>query len=72
MLAFVPVLAASFALEQIVRSEGAARQAMVGLILSTIGNLVFDVLFILALHWGVAGAALAVLPGGTRYRCQRG
>jgi len=60
MLAFVPVLAASFALEQIVRSEGAARQAMVGLILSTIGNLVFDVLFILVLHWGVAGAALAV------------
>lgn len=60
MLAFVPVLAASFALEQIVRSEGAARQAMVGLILSTIGNLVFDVLFILVLHWGVAGAALAI------------
>ncbi|WP_439689314.1 MATE family efflux transporter [Curtobacterium sp. SP.BCp] len=60
MLAFVPVLAASFALEQIVRSEGAARQAMVGLVLSTLGNLVFDVLFILVLHWGVAGAALAV------------
>lgn len=60
MLAFVPVLAASFALEQIVRSEGAARQAMVGLVLSTIGNLVFDVLFILVLHWGVAGAALAI------------
>ncbi len=60
LLAFVPVLAASFALEQIVRSEGAARQAMVGLVLSTIGNLVFDVLFILVLHRGVAGAALAV------------
>lgn len=60
MLAFVPVLAASFALEQIVRSEGAARQAMVGLVLSTLGNLVFDVLFILVLHWGVAGAAFAV------------
>jgi len=60
MLAFVPVLAASFALEQIVRSEGAARQAMVGLVLSTVGNLVFDVLFILVLHWGVAGAALAI------------
>lgn len=60
MLAFVPVLAASFALEQIVRSEGAARQAMIGLVLSTVGNLVLDVLFILVLHWGVAGAALAV------------
>ncbi|KQS06126.1 MATE family efflux transporter [Curtobacterium sp. Leaf183] len=60
MLAFVPVLAAAFCLEQMVRAEGAARQAMVGLVLSTIGNLVFDVLFILVLHWGVAGAALAV------------
>lgn len=59
MLAFVPVLAASVCLEQIVRSEGAARQVMTGLIGSTIANLIFDVLFILVLHWGVAGAALA-------------
>lgn len=64
MLAFVPVLAAAFALEQIVRSEGAARQAMTGMIISTVGNLLFDVLFILVLHWGVAGAALAIGLGG--------
>jgi multidrug efflux pump len=60
MLAFVPVFAAAYCLEQLVRAEGAARQAMVGLVLSTVGNLVFDVLFILVLHWGVGGAALAV------------
>ena len=60
MLVFVPVLAAAFCLEQIVRAEGAARQVMVGLIASTILNVVFDVLFILVLHWGVAGAALAM------------
>jgi multidrug efflux pump len=60
MLAFVPVLAASFCLEQIIRSEGAARQAMIGLIASTVANVVFDVLFILVLHWGVAGAALSM------------
>ncbi len=60
MLAFVPVLAAAFCLEQLVRAEGAARQVMVGLIASTIANLVFDVLFILVLHWGVAGAALSM------------
>ncbi|GAA3247932.1 MATE family efflux transporter [Dactylosporangium siamense] len=60
MLAFVPVLAAAFCLEQIVRAEGAARQVMIGLIASTVGNVVFDVLFILVLHWGVAGAALAM------------
>ncbi|MDF2444605.1 MAG: multidrug efflux pump [Subtercola sp.] len=60
MLAFVPVLAAAFCLEQIVRAEGAARQVMIGLIASTIANVVFDVLFILVLHWGVGGAALAM------------
>jgi putative MATE family efflux protein len=60
MLAFVPVLALAFCLEQIVRAEGAARQVMIGLIASTILNIVFDVLFILVLHWGVAGAALAM------------
>ncbi|MER7274319.1 MATE family efflux transporter [Dactylosporangium sp. NPDC000244] len=59
LLVFVPVLAAAFCLEQLVRAEGAARTAMIGLIASTIGNLAFDVLFILVLHWGVAGAALA-------------
>ena len=60
MLAFVPVLTTAFCLEQIVRAEGAARQVMIGLIASTIANVVFDVLFILVLHWGVAGAALAM------------
>ncbi len=59
LLAFVPVLAAAFCLEQLVRAEGASRQAMVGLIASTVANLVFDVLFILVLPWGVAGAALS-------------
>jgi multidrug efflux pump len=60
MLAFVPVLAAAFCLEQIIRAEGAARQAMIGLIASTVANVAFDVLFILGLHWGVAGAALSM------------
>ncbi|WP_210414897.1 MATE family efflux transporter [Microlunatus elymi] len=60
LLAFVPVLATAFCLEQLVRAQGAARQVMIGLILSTLGNLVFDVLFILVLPLGVAGAALAV------------
>jgi multidrug efflux pump len=60
MLAFVPILAAAFCLEQLVRAEGAARQVMTGLIGSTILNVVFDVLFILVFHWGVAGAALSM------------
>jgi multidrug efflux pump len=60
MLAFVPVLAAAFCLEQLVRAEGAARQVMIGLIASTVANVVFDVLFILVLNWGVGGAALSM------------
>ncbi len=60
MLAFVPVLAVAFCLEQLVRAEGAARQVMIGLIASTVANIVFDVLFILVLRWGVAGAALSM------------
>ncbi|MEU8235473.1 MATE family efflux transporter [Actinoplanes sp. NPDC048967] len=60
MLAFVPVLAAAVCLEQLVRAEGAARQVMIGLIASAVANVVFDVLFILVLHRGVAGAALSM------------
>jgi len=60
MLAFVPVLAAAFCLEQLVRAQGASRQVMVGLVGSTVANLVLDVLLILVLHLGVAGAALAM------------
>ena len=59
MLAFVPVLTAAFCLEQLVRAEGAAHQVMTGLILSTVLNVVLDVLFILVLDLGVGGAALA-------------
>ncbi len=59
LLAFVPVLAVAICLEQLVRAEGAARQAMTGLIASTVANLLLDALFILVLRWGVAGAALA-------------
>jgi multidrug efflux pump len=60
MLAFVPVLAAAFCLEQLVRAEGASGQVMTGLIASTVANVAFDILFILVLHWGVGGAALSM------------
>lgn len=60
MFAFTPVYVAAFALEQLVRSEGAAVASMTGLIASTIANLLFDVLFILVLGWGVLGAGIAL------------
>lgn len=60
MFAFTPLYVLAFALEQLVRAEGAASASMVGLIASTVANLVFDVLFILVLGWGVLGAGLAL------------
>lgn len=60
MFAFAPVYVAAFALEQLVRAEGAAVASMTGLIASTIANLLFDVLFILVLGWGVLGAGIAL------------
>lgn len=60
LLVFVPVFAAAFCLEQLVRAEGAARQVMTALVVSTVANVVLDVLFILVLHRGMAGAALAM------------
>jgi putative MATE family efflux protein len=60
MFAFAPALVLAFAVEQVVRAEGAARASMTGLILSTVANLGLDVAFILVLRWGVAGAALAI------------
>lgn len=59
LLAFAPVFTAAFCLEQLVRAEGAARQVMIGLVVSTVTNVVLDVAMILVLHLGVAGAALA-------------
>ncbi len=60
LLLSLPVLIANFAVEQIVRAIGAARQSMNGMILSIGANLLFDVLFILILHLNVTGAALAI------------
>lgn len=56
-----PILVVAFAIEQIVRAEGNTRASMLGLVFSTIANLVFDVLFILVLHEGVLGAGLALV-----------
>lgn len=60
MFAFAPIYVSAFALEQLVRAEGAAVASMTGLIASTIANLLFDVVFILGLGWGVLGAGIAL------------
>ncbi|MGC3994206.1 MAG: MATE family efflux transporter [Propionicimonas sp.] len=61
LLAGTPVLTVAFAIEQLVRSEGAARASMIAIIASTVANLVLDVLLILVLHLDVTGAGLAIV-----------
>lgn len=58
-----PVIVLNFALEQIIRGEGASVQSMVGMVLSVAVNLALDPLFLFGLHWGVGGAALATVLG---------
>lgn len=55
------VFASSFA--NIIRSEGAAKSAMVGNAIGTVTNMLLDPLFILAFRMGVAGAAIATVIG---------
>lgn len=52
---------ANFALEQLVRAEGASKESMYGMLISIAVSLVLDVLFILILDWHVIGAALAMI-----------
>ncbi len=54
-----PVMAASFLLNNILRAEGKARLAMVGLTSGGILNLLLDPLFIFTFDMGIAGAAIA-------------
>ncbi|WP_042349754.1 MATE family efflux transporter [Bacillus massiliigorillae] len=51
----------NFALEQIVRSEGASKESMYGMFISIVLSIIFDVLFILVLNWHVFGAALSMV-----------
>lgn len=60
LLAFLPIITAAQSLEQLVRAEGAARVAMLGLMIMTGTTLVLDAVFILVFHWGVAGVAVSM------------
>jgi len=54
-----PVMASSFLLNNILRAEGKARFAMVGLTTGGLLNLLLDPLFIFGFEMGIAGAAVA-------------
>lgn len=51
----------NFALEQVVRAEGASKESMFGMVVSTIFSLFFDILFILILKLNVIGVALSMI-----------
>ena len=51
----------NFTLEQIVRAEGASKESMYGMFISSALSLVFDPLFILILKFNVIGVALAMV-----------
>lgn len=56
-----PVMCASFVLNNILRSEGKAALAMIGLTTGGVLNIILDPIFIFNLNMGTAGAALATL-----------
>ena len=51
----------NFALEQIVRSEGASKESMYGMFVSVVFSIILDILFILVLDLHVYGAALSMV-----------
>lgn len=51
----------NFTLEQLVRSEGATKESMYGMVISVIFSIIFDILFILVFKWNVYGAGLSMV-----------
>ncbi len=58
-----PFVILQHSLAQIIRSEGASKEAMIGMVLGTILNIILDPIMIITLGWGPAGAAIATVIG---------
>jgi putative MATE family efflux protein len=56
-----PAIVLSFGLGQILRATGAAKEAMTGMIIGTVLNIILDPIMILWLEMGVSGAAAATV-----------
>lgn len=56
-----PIMAASFVLNNVLRSEGHAALSMIGITTGGLLNIALDPLFILVFGMGIAGAAIATL-----------
>lgn len=57
------VLTMQIILPAMLRAEGKVHQAVTGMVIGTVLNIILDPLFILVLGWGVAGAACATIIG---------
>lgn len=58
-----PIMIFTTSMGNVVRSEGAIKEGMIGNLISTVTNVVLDPLFILVFRWGVGGAAVATVIG---------
>lgn len=59
----VPFLIVSNSFSNIIRAEGKANTAMMGMILGNLLNIVLDPIMILVFNWNIAGAAIATVLG---------
>lgn len=58
-----PVILFSNVYMNLIRADGAARESMIANLAGTVTNIVLDPIFILLLHMGVTGAAIATVLG---------
>ncbi|MDY0094467.1 MAG: MATE family efflux transporter [Candidatus Vecturithrix sp.] len=57
------IIMVNFCAGQLLRAEGAAKEAMFGMAIGTVTNIILDPVFIFGLRQGVAGAAIATVIG---------
>lgn len=65
ILAFFPVFMAMNMMNAVVRADGSPAWSMISMLSGAIVNIILDAVFILVLHWGMAGAAWATVIGQT-------
>jgi len=58
-----PFVVLSNAFGSIIRSEGAAKTSMIGMMIGTFANIILDPIMILSMNMGVTGAAIATVIG---------
>jgi multidrug efflux pump len=57
------IIMCNFALSQLIRSEGSVVVSMLGMLIGTVVNIIFNPIFIFVLNMGVKGSAIATVLG---------